>query len=496
MYTVIYNKSPREYVEGRTSENDIVRMEAPYGSVVTYNEIPTYIAEEGSQWYYLFDHWDKSGYVDGDKVINAVFDSCQYVDGYFDGKELSTLRPVEVYMMIQRGLYTTYTAIKDTLSITLGHDVDYIDVTSDVIIPMHSPRSFNGTSTSYYATDVYLLDEDKDFVLAIDCELSSQNSSGAALFECYSESLTTGLQFLYNNGTPSLNWNGKTENPSSVDSRDMLVLRHIKGTKGLHVYSSKISSNESFYVTLGDEWPTVNKRLVFGARERASGVFSHHAQGTVYWSKVWYTDLGDEVCKKLASWPHEQVAFRLGEYNKYFISSADEQLCSMSFLATNTVGNAVQMKDGYKNSGGWASATLNTYLNTKVYNGFPDRWRQLIKQVKVKSTIGDYSTQTSISNCYIHIPAVSEITQNTPYNNAPYTNEGSIFSHLVVDTDNSRLCYDKEGSAVSYWTRSPYKPGFNDTNIDFTQFHLITATGAIDSKYPNTNYYIRMVFSI
>lgn len=56
---------------------------APYGTYVKYEgDTPVYTAEEAAYKYNLFKGWDQSGYVNGDKTVNAVFDTCEYVDGY------------------------------------------------------------------------------------------------------------------------------------------------------------------------------------------------------------------------------------------------------------------------------------------------------------------------------------------------------------------------------------------------------------------------------
>ena len=81
-----YSESVREYTVKYVSMNAVKETYvAPYGTVVHYQgEIPVYTGEEEAYRYYLFNRWDKSGYVDGDKTINAVFDTFKYSDGYFD----------------------------------------------------------------------------------------------------------------------------------------------------------------------------------------------------------------------------------------------------------------------------------------------------------------------------------------------------------------------------------------------------------------------------
>ena len=47
----------------------------------------------------------------------------------------------------------------------------------------------------------------------------------------------SGFKLWYNNGV-KLGWGSSSTAPSTVGNREMLVLRHIKGENGLHVYVS------------------------------------------------------------------------------------------------------------------------------------------------------------------------------------------------------------------------------------------------------------------
>ena len=144
------------------------------------------------------------------------------------------------------------------------------------------------------------------------------------------------------------------------------------------------------------------------------------------------------------------------------------------------------MKFGNTTTGGWAASLLNIYLNNRLYKAFPDIWRQLIKQVIVKSTIGDKSHEISSSNCYIFIPSVAELGLNTSTD--PYSSEGSAISHFSSPAQ--RICFDKNGEAVSYWTRSP--------NAGYPNYQCaISASGALSQySYPTETHYIRTMFSI
>ena len=62
-----------------------------YGDNIIYEgAIPTYTLEETAYKYYLFNRWDKSGFIYGDKTVTAIFDEFQYVDGYFADKVISS----------------------------------------------------------------------------------------------------------------------------------------------------------------------------------------------------------------------------------------------------------------------------------------------------------------------------------------------------------------------------------------------------------------------
>jgi hypothetical protein len=147
----------------------------------------------------------------------------------------------------------------------------------------------------------------------------------------------------------------------------------------------------------------------------------------------------------------------------------------------------MMMHNVNSNAGGWAQYTLNGYVNNRVYNAFPECWRQLIKQVKVKSSIGDKSNDTSNADCYIFVPSVSEVAAEVT--GAPYANEGTLISHFAVPA--ARICYTLDGKLVQYWTRSP--------NIIHSNYvYRISATGASQSvtQMNATDVYVRIMFSI
>lgn len=491
--TATYTETTREYTIKYVSKDTVLQTTtAPYGTSVWYSgDIPTYTAEEAAYKYYLFDGWDTSGYVNGDKIINAVYDSCEYSSGYFNGKELSTMRPVEIYAMIKLGEAGNnfnigdYIESKDSLSVTLGSDISYDDVDEKVLISKDT--IFNGTN--HVDTNVQLLNEDRDFVLAIDYSLDGSNSNGSILAECYSDNGMSGFRLWYNSGV-QFGWGTSTLTPTSANTREMLVIRHVKGENGLHVYTSNLSGADSAYVELSGAHSMIHDgELVFGCSKADDGTYENHATGTIHWSKVWFADLGHETCSNLAYWPHEKMIFEMCGFKRYYLSNNTSKRSSMSFLSLGVLSGQMNYSNSTYNEGGWATSSLNAYLNNRIYKAFPIKWKQLIKQVQIKSSIGNKSTELSSSDCYIAIPSVYEL--NSSMSSEPYYSEAYPASTIEYFTNQaSRICYDNNGTPVMYWTRSP-----NVTHA--TYIYTVNTNGATSGyNYPNTPCYTRIMFSI
>lgn len=502
-YVAAYSESIRQYtikyINPLVNGDPLQESVANYGSTVLYTgTTPKYTIEENAFKYYLFDGWKQSGYVNGDKTIEAKFDSCEYRDGYFNGKRLSALRPVELYMMMKLSAankiaLTDYVVQKDPINIQLGNDFTYSDIQEEVLIPEKTVF----TGRNYVDTGINLLSEDRDFVLAIDYKMDSGNANNSVLAQCFSGLDTSGFKLAYNSGV-KLTWGSNSTSPSNVNNREMVVLRHIKGENGIHVYSSNVAGNSTSYVSLAGAHKMIHDvSLVFGCSKLEDGSYEKHALGTVYWSKLWYADLGDNVCSKIAYWPHETMTFELclevdNTLKRNYLSDNSGYRSTMTFIASNVLSQPMQMHSITSNAGGWAQYTLNGYLNNRVYNAFPEQWKQLMKQVKVKSSVGNNSTEISISDCYVFVPAVCELS--TRATGEPYASEGTLISHF--STDPARICYTFDGLAVPYWTRSP-SIGNNGQSWPYV-YHITNAGGAQPVTQMNTTgtYYVRIMISM
>lgn len=452
--TAVYTESLRRYTIKYVSKG-ITMQESTglYGENVPYTGVnPTYTAEETGYVYYLFNRWDKSGFIDGEKTVNAIFDKFTYTATAFDGKELADLSPVEIYAMNKLGLAESVVTDKDPYTIVVGNDIDYDDIQSELLIS--EKTYFDGSK--HIDTGIHLFDEDKDFVLAIDYEFLSGNKPNAVLAQCFQANGTNGFKLWYSTANDfvgaKLTWGTTSDNVVGVNKREIIVIRHKKGDNNLTIYKSNMDGNAVLSSELTRAKSTIGTgTLVFGSARADDGIYENYAIGNINWAKVWYADLGDDVCNDLAMWTHESITLEACGFRKYYLSDNTSKRCSFSLLASHLLGRTKRWNASNTNAGGWADSELNHALNTRLYSAMPIQIRALLKKVIVHSSIGQMSTELSSSDCYITIPALVEVdpTQTTE----PYNSEGISISYLSTNDSRKRAIIGDDYNA--YWLRTP-----------------------------------------
>ena len=458
--TATYTESLRSYIIKYVSKG-ITMQESTglYGENIPYTGVnPTYTAEESGYVYYLFNRWDKSGFIDGEKTVNAIFDRFEYTATAFDGKDLADLSPVEIYAMNKLGLAESIVTDKDPYTIVIGNDIDYDDIDSELLIS--EKTYFNGSNR--IDTGIQLFDEDKDFVLAIDYEFLTGNKSNAVLAQCFQANGTNGFKLWYGSDSSftgaKLTWGTTSDNVVAVDKREIIVIRHKKGDNNLTIYKSNLDGDEVLTVDLARTKSTIGTgTLVFGCARADDGIYENHAIGNIHWAKIWYKDLGDDVCKDLAMWTHESITLEACGFRKYYLTENTSKRCSFSLLASHLLSRTKKWNPTNINDGGWANSELNKSLNTRLYNAMPNQIRALLKQVIVHSNDGIDNTTTphyqevTSSNCYITIPALIEV--DPTQTSEPYNSEGTAISYLTTN-DSRRRAFDG-GDYEEYWLRTP-----------------------------------------
>lgn len=472
-FTAIYTSETRQYtinylVDGAVKQTTL----ANYGEIVEYTgETPTYTSQEGSYSYYLFDGWDKSGYVSGDKNINAIFDKCTYTPGYFTGRDISEMRPVEIYALTQASRQISgmnvsdYVELKDSIAFNMGKDYTYSDIEQVELISDASDAMFKGQrvfdgASVVLDTGIKLFEEDRDWVLAVDYKFDAECPADRHLVWCRLGGARIGMSICSapTTGIPSVVYSSSASTQiAEQGSRDIVVIRHKKGESKLTVYKGNLPSSmiviEDLDATLYQTTNSDTATLVFGASKTAED-YEKFAKGTIYWAKLWYSDLGDSACRSLASWTHEKIEMEVAGFRQYYFSDGSERRSSLTFIGKYALSNAMQLHNDMTNTGGWAVYTLNTFLNDRFYKAIPSQWRGLIKKVIVTSATGE-GTETSSSDCYVYVPAVLEVSPNEtsaePY---IYECETGGISWMITPSDRQRGRMGEEGY-VDYFTRSP-----------------------------------------
>lgn len=475
--TAKYSESIREYTIRYVSKgltgNNIVKQETvgKYGENIPYdfevNGIPTYTYEENAYNFYLFNRWDKSGFIDGDKTVTAIFDSFKYTgQSSFIGKNIGDLRPVEIYALskltesgkspIDFGMSIE---VADPLTFTMGYDVDFDDIETEEVIS--GKTTFNGTN--YLDTGIKLFDVDKDFVLALDYTMSGDNESAGIFMQCFQTSGSNGFKLGYSGSVPEFVWGSASAiKPSSVGNREMLVVRHKKGDNNLYVYVSNLDSTSFSKHTIARSAATQSDSatLIFGAAKMDSGRIANYCMGDIHWCKIWYQDLGEKACEQLVGWTHEKITLGVSGFYRYPLYNDRSKETMVSLVASHLLDREMKYNNTNTNAGGWADCSLNRILNTRFYNAIPVQIRLLLKKMCVLSTIGQTSSEVSESGCYVNIPSVYDVDSNeTSYKNELYSGASTIASMATQQSRRREFRYGFENDNVdayeSYWLRSP-----------------------------------------
>ena len=269
---------------------------------------------------------------------------------------------------------------------------------------------------------------------------------------CYKETGAEGFRLRYN-GNPNIQWGDAAQVFGYQKMRDIVVIRHRKGDDKLYVYASNASGassnfSTSIYATqLTRSRSTVtDATIVLGGVKFGDGTYGDSGSGFIHWCKVWFDDLGDVNCRKLASWYHETIRMEYCGTSRYKLAGDTALRSNASFICNHLLeGRGQQMETSNINTNGWGytdladsandkSSLMRTFCNTRLYDAIPDVWKAMIKKVKVYASAGNRSTSVVYSEDYIYIPATVEMNNST---DATLAQEGTYIAWYT--SDNARV---------------------------------------------------------
>ena len=406
-----------------------------YGEEAVFDgNMPTNTSEESTYVYNVFTGWDKStGCVTSDLDVYAVWERA---DLPAQGKDLSEMSCAEVYGICTARLAESYFELKDHIDIILGEDFNFSNVRQQVLA---EEKYFDGKT--YQDLDIKLFDEEaSSFTLAIDYEFTAE-TSGATLLSAFVEDGSEGFRLRYS-GAPTLQWGDKTVQIGAGGNRNMLVIRHAKGSNSIFLYGIDTSGNTYQQTLTTSESVRVRKTqtdqiLTLGAvRFTEDGGHDYYGAGWLHWCKIWYSDLGAKVAQKLAAWPRETLRLDFSGPDRYRLASGTSARANASFFAAHALTRQYTAisATGSGNAGGWEDSKLRQFVNTRFFEALPYKWQAIIKQVKIPASEGNGSSSIINSNDYIYVPSTVEVGSTW---SDPYASEGSVVGYW--NSDNARI---------------------------------------------------------
>ena len=317
-----------------------------------------------------------------------------------------------------------------------GSDFDFDNVTSEVLA---EEEYFNGSR--YLRKNIKLFGEDSPaYTIAFDFEFCSTNTNGATLMACCDSSRTyEGFRLYYANG-PKISWLGSSAVAvGAAGERNIFVMRHVKGSANVMLYvfnttSSTVYDDRINVVEIpGVNLPVTDEQLTFGAQKYGNS-FESYAKAWIHWSKIWYDDLGEEVCMKLASWPH--TTLRMEYCGQNINSKADGSgRASMTFVA----GQAIPLYHAINTDNtnhGWSESSLRSFCNSRVYDGLSYEWQSAIKLVSMKSLESSSSPAVITTDDHLYVTALADIgvySTQDPYSNELSNPDVGQISYYTTD---------------------------------------------------------------
>lgn len=471
-YTAIYNESTRKYtVRWFSQANTIVDEQyVDYGSEAVYSgEIPEFTGEEHLYIYYLFDGWDKStGCITGDIDVYALWQRGELPPS---GTDIKNMSPTQIYAVIRNGRASEYFALKDRVPIIFGFSPQYTNIPYE---DFANEEKFDGTN--YIDTGRQLFKDGNNDAWTIVADMTIDKiDSGQTMVCCMQEDGRMGFKIGYiceytNGGHPRVIWgtDGCTGSVISYQAklhREIVVIRHEAGSKDVKVY---FSDNYNDNVRLRELTKTIdttgNGTLVFGAEKLDNGTYRDFAKGTLHSFRIWYGDLGDADCRKIASWPRETHFYEVGGFGDYKITDDGDVSTSVDFISENLLNWDIQLHPSAKGKvKGFGDTYAFDWMQNRLYNALPEIWRKMIKQCRINNVYYVDGTNYKIEsiNAYIWIPSAVEMNNSTQ---EPWIYEGKWIKYMIDNGSRTKFTGATLFDGYSYFESDGVDPAINPDN--------------------------------
>ena len=417
----VYSEAPRKYtVNWYGYQNALMgTKQVDYGAEAVYSgNVPTRTDEESLAVYYQFKDWDKStGFVDQDIDVYPVWERGEMPSV---GVDTTSLTPTQIYAIKREGRAAEYFAAKDRVLIEMGYQPDFtnvrhVDVATDMVM---DGATHKDTGIKLLAGGIA-----DPWVLVVDVEYTATIADATAVC-CMKDDGYMGFKVKYNGGV-SVQWSTNSYGTGSADNREIVVLRHEAGSRNLKVYASRLNEAAIGYTELTKLIDTVaDATLVVGAAKSDAGEFYDYATGKLHSCRIWYGDLGETVCRKIAKWPREVYRAEAGTFGAYKLASNSAQKTQIDFIFASLLSRYHRMNPTGSNAGGFEASEMYTYLTTRVLPAFPEIWQRMMEECTINCMQYVDGTNHSIATmkAQIWLPSYIEMQGGT---SEPWVYEGA-----------------------------------------------------------------------
>ena len=435
----------------------------------------------------VFTGWSRPlGKITEDTNVYAMWQTSG-IDEDTENIDMSTLNAADLYALSLVGNQKKTELLSEQLGvpifINMGQDFDYqegVSVTN--LLGNESEFTFGGTTDDIHIyngtgghSEIRPLAINSDWTLAIDYKFLMDNVSSFnggrefVLASCYTQvgSTINGFKLSLVRLDDSaehyiqVSWGTETQiidyaitdesgNRYFTSYRNVVVLSHNADRPNLLRVSYVLPNTSNSYAPSGANCgtfvtnteltystSTITAPLILGGNYSGDSTTieedrnsTRPAQGIIYWAKYWNTDLGEQNCSKLASWPHERVAFYLTGFNGNVITTNNgttttrtEQIydnSELSFVAAQGMGDrylyATSAAPSSFISGvyGWELSDARNICNRVIYEGMPEAYKSIIRYSSIDSSSRNVeNTPGSTSNVrtqdYLFFPAYREV---------------------------------------------------------------------------------------
>ena len=453
--TALFVESARMYHVRWMDHMNTIHKEAdyPYASDAVYDaELPTRTDEESMAVYYQFKDWNKStGFIDRDIDVQALWERGELPA---PGTESESMTDVELYAIKRNNKAKDYFVEKDRIRITMGYqpeftNVEYVDLADEMV--------FDGKT--YHDTGIKLLSGGIDQAWTLVADMTfTKTTADATMLSCFQDDGFMGFRVKYLNGV-SVQWSTNSLGTASATDREIVVLRHEAGSRNLKVYASKCADMKIGYSELTKVIDTVtDKTLILGAAQSDTGGLSDYATGVLHNCRIWYGDLGDTVCARIAKWPRETYSWEVGNFGSYKLAADASQATQIDFICASLLSRYHRMNPTNTTQGGFPATEMYTWLTTRVIPAMPETWQRMLEECTVNymeyvdgknHNIGTFSAK-------MWLPSYIEMQGGT---SEPWIYEGA--KHIPFFINGATRCKFKGADSI---TRKGYATFTSDTD--------------------------------